>query len=337
MAMKRNLLILAAAAAVLILMFGIYRATLPTTVLLTPEEAQAQLENYAARFTAAIENERDIEPLLDPVKTIVAQQPTMRDGHQLLGQIHAQLGQIDEAYDAFAAALALDPEGAQLQNLAGTAAMMLGETNVAETHHRLAVKQSPDDPALLLPLADVLIKTQRWEEARGVLLRAMELKPTEHEPHAAMSDVYFGRGEPGDDGLAIEQMEKALAKLPLTEKWAEQKVIYARKLARLHAARGEPMDAIAVLDAEATEALYTPEVLAEMAEYLEANGQTALAGLQYEMALRVRPDAADYAALSARWYLRGGDASAAQTMLKRLESIDPRHESIAELRAALNP
>ncbi|MEM6853503.1 MAG: tetratricopeptide repeat protein [Planctomycetota bacterium] len=333
--MKRNLLILAAAAAVLMLMFGVYRATLPTSALLTPEEAQTQLEDLAARFSAAIENERDVEPLLEPVKSIVAQQPGLRDGQKLLGQIHAQLDQIAEAYDAFAAALTIDPVEPHLQNLAGTAAMMLGETTAAETHHRLAVQQLPDEPALMLPLADVLIKTQRWDEARGVLLRAMELNSTQHEPHAAMSDVYFGRGEPGDDTLAIEQIQKALAKLPMTPEWADQQVVYVRKYARLHAARGEPMEAIAVLDQLAKNAEYTPEVLAEMAGYLEANGQTVLAGLQYEMALRARPGAADYAAEAARWYLKGGDTSAARTMLDRLESIAPRHEAINTLRTAL--
>lgn len=335
--MKRNMMILVAAAAVLLLMFGVYRATLPTSALLSPEEAQTKLEDLAARFSAAIENERDVEPLLEPVQSIVGQQPGLRDGQKLLGQILVQLGEIDEAYEAFAAALTIDPNEPQLQNLAGSAAMMLDEMTAAETHHRLAVQQVPDDPALLLPLADVLIKTQRWGEARDILLRAMELESTLHQPHAAMSDVYFGRGQPGDDTLAIEQMEKALAKLPMTEEWAGQQVIYARKLARLYGVRGEPMEAIAVLDALAKSEADSPEVLREMAGYLEANGQTVLAGLQYEMALRQQPGAADYAAEAARWYLRGGDKSAARTMLERLEAINPRHKAIGELRSSLQP
>lgn len=330
--MKRNLLILAATAAVLVLMFGVYRATLPTSALLTPEEAQTKLEDLAARFSAAIENERDVSPLREPVETIVAQQPGLRDGQKLLGQILSQLGEMDEAYAAFAAALTIDPHEAQLQNLAGSAAMMLGDFTAAESHHRLAVQQVPDDPALLLPLADVLIKTQRWDEARNILLRSMELQSTLHQPHAALSDVYFGRGEPGDEQLAIDQMETALAKLPMTAEWAEQRVTYARKLARLFAERGEPMEAVAVLDSLSGPPRVSPAVLGEIAECLAANGQPVLAGLEYEIALKVRPGEADYAAAAARWYLEGGDADAARTMVDRLETINPRHEAISELR-----
>lgn len=333
--MKRNLLILVAAAAVVLLMVGVYRATLPTSALLSPEEAQTQLEDLAARFSAAIENERDVSPLLEPVESIVAQRPELRDGQKLLGQIHAQLGEMEKAYDAFSTALTIDPNEPQLQNLAGSAAMMIGETAAAETHHRLAVKQAPDDPALLLPLADVLIKTGRWDEARDALLRAMELQSTLHQPHAAMSDVYFGRGQPGDEALAIDQMEMALAKLPMTPEWAGQRVVYARKLARLFAEWGEPMEAIAVLDSLSDGARFSPQVLREMAGYLEANGQAVLAGLQYEMALESRPGEADYAAQAARWYLKGGDANAARAMMGRLEAMNPRHEALGELRAAL--
>ncbi|MBB6429673.1 tetratricopeptide repeat protein [Algisphaera agarilytica] len=334
--MKRNLLILAAAAALLLLMFGIYRSTLPTSALLSPEEAQTQLEDLAARFSAAIENERDVQPLLEPVDKIVAQQPGLRDGQKLLGQIHAQLGDIQPAYDAFAAALMIDPNEAHLQNLAGTAAMMLDDVTAAETHHRLAAQQSPDDPVLLVPLADVLLKTQRWDEARNILLRVLELDSTLHQPHAALSDVYAGRGEEGDDVRAIDQMEKALSKLPLTAEWAEQRVVYARKLARLFSERDEPMEAIAVLDSLSPEARFSPDVLRETAEYLEANGQVVLAGLQYEMALKARPTEADYAAESALWYLKGGDRGAAQSMMERLESIDPRHMTLEVLRTRFN-
>lgn len=333
--MKRNLLILGATAAALLLMFGVYRATLPTSALLSPDEAQAQLEELASRFSAAIENDRDVSALLEPVAKVVAQQPRLRDGQKLLGQIYAQLGEMDDAYEAFAAALTIDPNEAQLQNLAGTAAMMLGETTAAETHHRLAVQQDPAEPTLLLPLADVLIKTGRWDEARDILLRSMELQSTLHQPHAALSDVYAGRNAAGDGRLAIDQMEAALSKLPLTPEWVEQRVVYARKLARLFAQQDDPMEAVAVLDSLSGPPRVSPEVLGEIAQYLATNGQPVLAGLEYEIAMKARPGEADYAAAAARWYLKGGDTDAADAMLKRLETINPRHAAIRELRDGL--
>lgn len=325
-------MILLAAAAVVLLMLGVYRATRPTSALLTPAQAQTQIEELAARFSAAIENERDVRPLLEQVRPIVGQQPTLRDGQKLLGQIYAQLGEIGKAYDAFSAALTIDGVEPQLQNLAGTAAMMRGDVAAAETHHLLAVKQVPDDAGLLLPLADVYLKTRRWDEARGVLLRAMELQPTAHAPHAAMSDMFAGRAEDGDLTLAIDQMEKALAKMLSTPETAAQRLIYARKLARLYGLRDEPMEAIVLLDSLPEAARNSPGVLADMAKYLDENGQPVLAGLQYETALAANPAAADYAAKAARWYLKGGDVAAARVMLARLVEIDPRHEAVGELR-----
>jgi len=329
--MKRNLSIVAAAAAVLVLMFGVYRVTQPTSAIISPEAAQQQLLDLGARFSAAIENERDVTPFLEPVRLIVVQRPELRSGRKLLGQVYVKLGKTQEAYEEFAVALTLDPADAQLQNLAGTAAMMIGDAASAETHHRLAVRLSPEEPKLLLPLADVLIKAKRWEEARGVLLLALEIQLTLHEASAGLSDVYAGRGQPGDGQLALDQMEKAINQLPQKPETAETRVIYTRKLARLFAEQGDAMEAIQVLDSLPESARFSPEVLATMAGYLEGNGQAALAGLQYELALDHQPTNADYAEQAARWYLKGGDASAAKAMLGKLKEISRHHPAIAEL------
>ncbi len=333
--MKKTLWILAATAAALLLMLGVYRATRPVSVLMSEAEAQTKIEDLAARFSAAIENKREVGPLLEQIKPIVDQRPNLRDGRKLLGQVYAQLGRVEEAYVQFDAALRLDPNEPQLQNLAGTAAMMLGRTEVAEAHHRRAVELAPGEPALKLPLADVLVKTGRYDAARLLLLRALEQQLSLHEASALMSDVYAQRGGEGDLRLAIGQMEEAVAKLPVEPRYVEQRVIYARKLARLYAAMDDPMEAIAVLDSLHDAARFSPEVLAEMAGYFEANGQAALAGLQYAQAAERRPGNADLVAEAGRWYLKGGDRAAARLMLRRLEGMDAGHPAVAELRAGL--
>ncbi|MEM8738499.1 MAG: tetratricopeptide repeat protein [Planctomycetota bacterium] len=334
--MKRPLWILAATAAALLLMLGVYHATRPVSALPSAEETQAQLEDLGVRFSAAIENRRDVTPILEQVRPLVAQSPRLRDGRTLLGQLYAHLGRNADAYAQFAAALELDPIDPPLQNLAGTAALLAGDLLAAETHHRLAVQQAPDRPRLLLSLADVYLKTQRWDLARNMLLRALELELTLHEANAALSDVYAGRGQPGDAVLAIQQMEKALAQLPIRDETLPQRVTYARKLARRYADRDDPMEAVAVLDSLPPAHRFSSDVLAEVAAYLHANRQTALAGLQYELALDHRPRDPELAALAARWYARGGDAPAARAMLERLESLHPRHPAIPEIHQLLD-
>ncbi|MEM6458778.1 MAG: tetratricopeptide repeat protein [Planctomycetota bacterium] len=316
--------ILAAAGAVLLLMAGIYQATRPASGLPTAEEAQAQIEDLAVRFSAAIENGRDVGPLRQPIEAIVDHRPGLRDGRKLLGQLYAHVGDTAMAYEQFAAALSLDPEEPRLQNLAGTAAAMLGDATAAETHHRLAVRQAPDDPALRLPLADLLIEQERWDEARDVLLGALSIRVTMHEANFLLGEVYAGRGGEGDAALAAGQFEKAIAKLPPGRPSSEvSRVAYTRRLASLYAEIGEPREAVAVLDALPEAARFSPGVLADLAGYLDGQGQAVLAGLQYEMALDRQPTNAGYAAKAAEWYERGGDARAAALMRARLAEIRP--------------
>lgn len=334
--MKRKLWIVAAAAAVLLLMFGVYRATRPASALMTAEQAQTRLEDSAARFTAAIENGRDVRPLLDDVKLVVDQHPELRAGHTLLGQLHTHLGETESAYAQFAAALNLDPNDAALQNLAGTAAMMIGETNLALTHHQAAAQFDQNDPDLLLPWADVLMKTGQWEDARIVLLRALRIEFTLHEANAGLSDVYAGRGEEGDLQLAIEHMETARAQVKNDPEGLEDEIVYVRKLARLYAQQDEAMEAIRVLGSlMPEEGRGRPGVLAELAGYFAANGQPVSAALEYQFASDAQPDNADYAAEAARWFIEGGKPEPARVMLDRLRGIDSDDPAVQELRAAL--
>jgi Tfp pilus assembly protein PilF len=330
--MRTKTLIPLAAGAVLLLMFGVYRATRPGSVLMSEAEAREQLVALGERFSAAIENRRDVSPLREPLEAIVAQRPGLRDAHTLLGQVHAQQGETREAYEHFGRALEIDGDDAALQNLAGSAAMMIDEPELAETHHRLAVRAAPEEPGYLLPLADVLIKAERWDEARGVLLRALELQLSQHAANALLSDVYAGRGQPGDLQRAIDQMEKARAQVLADPKALEQQIVYVRKLARLYGRQGDPMEALRTLDTlMPEEARFREEVMAELAAYMQRNGQPVLAALQYEAAADAMPADPRWPAEAARWFLEAGDAAAARRMLERLRQIAPRDPAVGEL------
>jgi len=334
--MKKSLWIVAVAAAVLLLMWGVFRATRPASALLSEQEAQTQIEALAERFSAAIENERDVRPILEQLEPIVAQRPMLRDGRQLLGQVHTKLGAYGLAYEQYMAALSIDFADAQLHNLAGTAAFLCNDMKSAETHHLAAVRLAPDNARLLLPLADLYIKTQRWDDARNTLIAALELRMMMHDAHVALSDVYAGRGREGDWQLAVDQMETAVAKLPLGAKTADTRVVYARKLARLYAQADDPMEAIHVLDSLGDEARLSPEVSADLAGYFELNRQPILAALHYKEVLETRPTDTEAAAAAARWYFKAGDEAAARRMLKKLEAINPRHPVLGEFREKLS-
>ena len=329
--MKRFLWILAAAAALALLAVGVYRATRPTVEVLTPEQAAERIEQLAVRFNAAVENERDVAPLIDEVEPIVEGHPDLRPGRKLLGQLYANEGRVDEAYGQFDAALAIDPQEPDLQNLAGTAAMMLGDAASAEAHHRRAVEQAPNRARLKVALADVLVKDGRHDEAESLLQAALEQDLELHEAAALLSDVHRARRGEGDGVAALEWMERAVAKLPIKPTTVETRMTYARKLARLYAERGEPMEAVAVLAALPDEQRFRPEVLADSAGYFEAAGRTALAGLEYELAADRNPADANLAADAARWYARGGDDASARAMLERVDRLNPQHPVLRDV------
>lgn len=334
--MKSKLWIVAATAAALLLMLGVYRGTRPASVLLTPEQAQTQLEDAAARFSAAIENRRDVRPLLGDIQPIVEQYPEFRAARVLLGQWHIQVGERDEAYEQFAAALELEPTDAPLQNLAGSTAMLLGETGLAETHHRLAARAEPENPRWLLPLADVMIKTQDWNKAQLTLLEALRLDSTLHQANAGLADVYARRGQDGDLQRAIDQMENARAQVVADPEEIEDLIVYVRKLARLYARQDDAMEAARVLNTLLPEeARKRPEVIAELSEYLAQNGQPLAAALEYQLALDADPGNATFAAEGTRWLIEAGRVDAARAMLERLRAIDAGHPAIGVLEEKL--
>ena len=330
--MSQKWLIGLLAAAGLCLLVGVYVANRPSSVLMSEAEAAEQLGEIGERFSAAIENKRDVSPLVEPLETIVGQRPRMRDGHTLLGQVYAQLGRTQEAYEQFDKALQLGGDDAALQNLAGTAAMMIGRADKAEAHHRAAVAQAPGEPMYYLPLADVLIKAERWDEARQMLLEALNLQSPLHPAHALLSDVYAGRGRDGDLQRAIDQMEVARAQVLNDPKGLEAQIVYVRKLARLFARQDDPIEAMRVLDTlMPDQGRYRPEVMAELAGYLQQNGQPVVAALQYEMASDAMPTDPRWPAEAARWYLEAGDVDAARGMIDRLREVSPQDEAIGPL------
>ena len=342
--MTKVLWITVALAAVGLLAWGVVRTLQPPPPApLTAAQVDERIEALAVRLNAAIENERSVEPIHDELRPLLDAHPDTAAGQRLLGQVLTRRDDVPGAYAAYERALQLGPPDPQLENLAGTAAMILGDRDVAERHHLRAVELAPDVARLHLALADVYLKTRRWDDAIAELDRALELDTTLHEAASALSDAYRGRaaaagaGGASDELEALEWMERAVAKLPIRDDTAEVRVVYARKLAALYAERGDPAEAARVLTSLSPAMLYTPGVTRDLAGYYAAMGQPLMAALQYEVLLSERPADADAAAAAARYYLEGGDVPAARTLTRRLSELDPSHEALPGLREATQP
>lgn len=338
--------ILAAVIALTAVGWGVVRSLNPAASELTREQAQERLADLGGRFSAAVENERDVRPMLAATRAIAERYPDLRSAHQLRGQISAQLGETEAAYAAFGRALELEPADAELQNLAGTAAALIGDPVAAEAHFRRAVEQTPDDARFRIRLGDTLLKAGRLDEAHAEFTRALTLRLMAHAADAGLGDVYAARArEAGDpqeraDLLrqAVGHAESALGKLPVNEPESEPiRTVYARKLARHYHQRGDADQASAIVESLPEDDRFDPTVLAELATYLEARGQPVVAALQYELAARRDPTNPDLLAEGARWFRRAGDVDAARLLTDRLVKGWPNHPAAKELRGALDP
>ncbi len=325
--------------------WGLWRSAQPAGPVLTRAQAQEQLIELGGRFSAAVENERDVAPMLAAAQRIAAQFPDLRSAHQLYGQIQTQMGETQAAYAAFSRALELEPADAELQNLAGTAASLIGQPAAAEDHFRRAIELDPDDARFRIRLGDVFLKTQRLNEAQTEFTHALTLRLMAHAADAGLGDVYAAQARATDDPTqqarllrdAIEHGETALGKLPRDEKPQTHAVrtVYARKLARHYHQRGDTDQACTIIENLPEDDRFDPAVLAELATYLSARGQPVVAALQYEIAAHRDPNNPDLLAQGAHWFRQAGDHAAADLMTHKLMTRWPDHAAAAEQNGAL--
>ncbi len=290
--------------------------------------ARHAIEDLAVRFNAAIENQRDITPILDQVTLILQDYPGVTEGHILAGQAFAYQEQMESAYEHFAKALLDRPDDPQLQNLAGSTADMAGRLDDAEQHHARAVELAGSNPQILFSMADIHLKRERFDRAIELLEQAIAQKYVFPNARLALSDAYRQRAEPGDALRAIEQLELALTQLPSGDEHRPQREIFARKLAGLFAEIDDVPEAARILNSLSPPSRFTTGVSEDLERYYEKLDQPGMAALHYDMALSFEPTRADFAASAADWYFRSGDIPAASTMVGHLKKLQPDHAAL---------
>ncbi len=291
----------------------------------TLAQAEARAQVLSERFEAALINHRDPRPLLPDIEQLAADRPDLADAHRLLGQMHSVQGRKQEAYNAFARALTLSENNAELQVLAGAGAEELGHWQDAERHYAAARTLKPDDAEVWVRLANVAIKQGHIDEARGILTEAIERDHALYEAHGLMATV---QTTDGDEEAALASLERAYNLLLPKGGKDLQKV--ALRLADLLRSRGEPVVAEKVLRLPEPEDYFTPEIMAAHADALDAAGLADVAGQYYQQWSVREPANPLPAAEAVHWYLRGGDLNQARAMLVVLRRIDARHPRIPQ-------
>lgn len=124
---------------------------------------------------------------------------------------HFQQGQLAEALALCAGILRSRPEHADANHLTGMIHARSGNPDQALTFLVIAEKQTPDNPALLANLGNVLSSLRRFDEAVGLYDRAIALLPDVAELHSFRGNALRKSGKPE---AALAAYENALALNP---------------------------------------------------------------------------------------------------------------------------
>jgi tetratricopeptide (TPR) repeat protein len=133
--------------------------------------------------------------------------------HDLLvtGLRHHELGEVEQARDAYLKILELDPRNAQALDLAGVLCMQCGELEAARDFYDAALEVEPENARFLTHVGTLQLHQGDLSEAVDTFRIAAENDPTYAEPIFFLALVLRGIGQRLD---AVDNLDEALAQDP---------------------------------------------------------------------------------------------------------------------------
>lgn len=228
-----------------------------------------------------------------------------------LAETHVGLQDFKAAYDAYEKALAIGPREGELEFAAGTAANAAERLDRAVEHYQAAEAALKNDYRPPLYFAQVLIKLNRFDEAKVRLRRVQLLKPDEPIAHGSMAEIFLRENLPD---LAIQTVAEARRLQPDYLTW---RLVEARARKR----KGQAQEALDLLkdlpDAQKLE----PGVMPLMGECFGMLRKPADAAAAFAAISNQFPQRGDLALDTALWYERAGDKAKAKTFAERAKML----------------
>jgi len=292
--------------------------------------ADAELDELKQVFEQIAADNQPIGALTQATLRVVERYPMYAPTHTFFGQVWLYQEQLEKAYEQFELSLDLDGQQPETHLLAGTIAYKLGRPDHAIGHYSKAVGLEPSNPRYRLHLAQGYVSQHRNQEARDVLLEALQIDSRLHEAYAALSHLYAQQNKPI---LALSQIQKAIDHTPASQR--AQQVLYIRRKSRLLLRDNQPESSLMTLQNLNPSEQSDPRVLEEMAICWSMLGQLDQAAVVFEKAMVANPTQWTLVANAARWRIKAGDQAAARQHLQRLRQIQPRAQVIEHLEAQL--
>lgn len=164
------------------------------------------LRQARSRLTAG--NARDAERI---ARDVLEMQPRSAEAWEIVGDVRLAEHRVQEAVDAFAAALRNRPELGFLRTKLGVALIAMGQRQSAEKELRHAVKDDPEHAPAQMNLGTLLAESGRSEEAEACLRKAVELVPDYPEALRNLGNILNSQSRWRE---AIRAFEKAVSRRP---------------------------------------------------------------------------------------------------------------------------
>lgn len=188
------------------------QATLPKKTLKSYEKgnrarARADLREAIEYYEDALRSSPDFEPALTNLGGIYLRQRRLVEAQRVfekayaldstsaencinLGHVYLELGRLDEAERLLVGAVKAAPQSALAHFLLGTALAGRGAYQEAESSLLRAIELDPAGTAAAqLALANLFLKTQRWQEARSSLQAYLRAKPDDPQADAIRETI----------------------------------------------------------------------------------------------------------------------------------------------------
>jgi serine/threonine-protein kinase len=243
--------------------------------------------------------------------------------HHSYGAALKEGGRLDEAIAQYRQALRLNRQVPAIHiEIAGVLSDM-GNVDEAIAHVREAARLAPTDPSVLEKLHPLLLRKQKWEEARAAWKKTLEAEPPEHKTWYGYAELCLYLGQ---------EAEYRLARRALLERWsAASDPFIAERTGRacllLPATGDELLEAAALCDRAAVgntpnQAVYRPYFLFAkgLAEYRQDRLDRAIAILTGEASMVLGP--APKLVLAMAQYRKGQILEAEQTLAAAIKSFD---------------
>jgi len=172
-----------------------------------PKRAMELYDN-ASKLVAA----KDYKLAIKELKLAVAEYPKFVNALNQIGVLHMQLNELEQAEEAFKAALKIRPEAYEPLVNRSVTLFRMAKFNDAETAIRKILKVKADSAVAYYYLGRTLSKLTRTDESEVAYLTCVKLSPGEFkETHRLLAAIYLSRGA---SQLVVEQLETYLRLVP---------------------------------------------------------------------------------------------------------------------------